>query len=92
MLRNLSQLAIAVILAVGLSGLALLSIQNVTPVSLNLLMFQSIQLPVGLLLTFCMAGGLVMGALFPLLSGGKRRSPKISQQDLDRDFDFDDLM
>ncbi|MFM1842343.1 MAG: hypothetical protein RLZZ490_1079 [Cyanobacteriota bacterium] len=91
MLRYLSQLAIALLLATGLTALALLSIQNVSPVALTFLTFQSIQLPVGLLLIFCVAAGLVIGAILPGLSGGKSRSRRPSQRELDADFDFDDL-
>jgi uncharacterized integral membrane protein len=91
MLRHLSQLAIALLLATGLTALALLSIQNVDPVALTFLVFRSIQVPAGLLLVFCVAGGLVIGSFFPLLGGGERRSKIPSQQELDADFDFDDF-
>ncbi|MEB3228069.1 MAG: lipopolysaccharide assembly protein LapA domain-containing protein [Synechocystis sp.] len=89
MLRHLSQLAIAFLLATGLTALALLSIQNVTPVALTFLAFRSIQLPVGILLVFCVATGLVVGALLPMVSGGKRRPIRASPRDLDA-FEFDD--
>ncbi len=91
MLRHLSQLAIALLLATGLTTLALLSIQNVNPVALTFLAFRSIQLHVGLLLVFCVAGGMIIGSFFPLLSGGKRRSKVPSQRELEADFDFDDF-
>jgi putative membrane protein len=91
MLRHLSQLAIALLLATGLTALALLSIQNVNPIALTFLAFRSIQLPVGLLLVLCVAGGIIVGSFFPLLGGGKRRSKVPSQRELDTDFDFDDL-
>ena len=91
MLRHLSQLAIALLLATGLTAFALLSIQNVSPVALTFLTFQSIQLPVGLLMVACVASGMILGSFFPLLSGGKSRSKPPSQRELDADFDFDDL-
>ena len=91
MLRRISQLAIAMVLAVGLIALALLTIQNVTPVSLSFLTFQSIQMPVGLLLVFSVAGGLVAGSLFSSIPGGKRRSSIPSQRELEKEFDFDDF-
>lgn len=87
MLRHLSQLAIALVLATGLTACALLSIQNVTLVTLAFLTFRSIQFPVGLLLVFAVAVGLVIGAVFPLLSGGKSPPKRPSPQDLDTDFD-----
>ncbi len=91
MLRRFSQLVIAMVLALGLMSLALLTIQNVTPVSLSFLMFQSIQMPVGLLLVFSVAGGLVAGSLFSSMPGGKRRSGIPSQRELEKEFDFDDF-
>ncbi|MEY2985210.1 MAG: hypothetical protein RLZZ568_1827 [Cyanobacteriota bacterium] len=91
MLRYLSQLAIALLLASGLAIFALFSIQNVTPVALAFLVFRSIQIPVGLLLVMCVATGLVIGAFLPMLSGGKRRPKVASQRDLEAEFDFDDL-
>ncbi|MBE9195061.1 LapA family protein [Synechocystis sp. LEGE 06083] len=92
MLRRMSQLAIAMVLALGLISLALLTIQNVTPVALSFLTLQSIEMPVGLLLVFAVAGGLVVGSLLVPLSGGSRRRGIPSQQQLDREFDFDDLV
>jgi len=92
MLRHLSQLTIALLLATGLTALALLSIQNVSPVALTFLLFRSIQLPVGLLLVFSVAAGMILGSLFPLLPGGKSRSRLPSQRELDAEFDFDDLV
>ena len=91
MLRHLSQLAIALLLATGLTAFALFSIQNISPVALTFLTFQSIQLPVGLLLVVCVASGMILGSFFPLLSGGKSRPKPPSQRELDADFDFDDL-
>lgn len=91
MLRQLSQLVIALLLATGLTALTLLSIQNVSPATLTFLMFRSIQLPVGLLLVFSLAAGLVLGSLFPLLPGAKSRSKPPSQRQLETEFDFDDL-
>ncbi|AIE74848.1 MULTISPECIES: lipopolysaccharide assembly protein LapA domain-containing protein [unclassified Synechocystis] len=92
MLRRISQLAIAMVLALGLVSLALLTMQNVTLVSLSFLTLQSIQMPVGLLLVFAVAGGLVAGSLFYPLSRGNRRRGIPSQRELDREFDFDDLV
>ncbi|BAM50563.1 hypothetical protein BEST7613_1632 [Synechocystis sp. PCC 6803] len=92
MLRRMSQLAIAMVLALGLISLALLTIQNVTPVALSFLTLQSIEMPVGLLLVFSLAGGLVVGSLLAPLPGGNRRRGVPSQQQLDREFDFDDLV
>jgi len=48
-------------------AIAIISVQNATPVSLRFLTFESIQIPVGLVLAFCVAVGMiVMSILQPL--------------------------
>lgn len=56
--------------------MAIFSIQNVSAVSLKLFLFQLFPLPVGVLLAFCFALGMILGAILPLLwsnRGGSRR-------------------
>lgn len=48
-------------------AIAIFSIQNIQDVSVKFLTFESITLPVGILLAFCSVVGLVLGWLFPLL-------------------------
>jgi uncharacterized integral membrane protein len=43
------------------------SIQNITPISLNFLFFKSIEIPVGVLLSFMLGLGIILGAILPLL-------------------------
>ena len=57
----------SVILAIGIGAIAIFSIQNIKPVSLQFLMFESIQFPVGVLLAFCAGIGIILGSLLPLL-------------------------
>lgn len=61
----LVSLCLIVIAIAGTS--ALLAIQNVSPVSLALLGFQSIEMPLGLTLTGCAALGAVLTTLSLLL-------------------------
>ena len=76
------------ILATGLSTFVVFAIQNVTPTSLKFLLFESIQVPISVLLTFCFAFGLLLGAFFPLVW---KRSPKRRSRldDLEDEFDFE---
>lgn len=67
MLKTVTNLMIALLIAFWLGAIAIFSIQNVTAVSLNFLFWQSIQLPVGVLLAFCVGLGLILGTLLPLL-------------------------
>ena len=67
MLKTVTNLIIALLIAFWLGAIAIFSIQNITAVSLKFLFWQSIQLPVGVLLAFCVGLGLILGTLLPLL-------------------------
>ena len=60
--------------ALWVAAIAILSVQNATPVSLRLLWFQSVELPVGVVLSFCAAGAMVLtaGLLLALRSPSPR--------------------
>ncbi|MBS3026570.1 MAG: DUF1049 domain-containing protein [Dolichospermum sp. DET50] len=60
---------ISLILAVWVVAIALISVQNATPVSLRFLGFQSIQIPFGLMLAFSVAVGLLGTAVLQPLWG-----------------------
>jgi uncharacterized integral membrane protein len=86
-MKSFLHLIMMSLIALWLGAIALFSIQNVAPVSLKFLGFASIQLPIGVMLSFCVGGGLILGAIVPLLLP----SPRVrrDRQD-DRDaFDFD---
>ncbi|MDT9176646.1 MAG: LapA family protein [Limnospira sp. PMC 1291.21] len=51
------------ILAVAIVAVAILSVQNATPVSLQFMIFESINIPVGVVLAFSLAIGLIAGAI-----------------------------
>ena len=53
----------SLILAVGMTAVAILSVQNATPVSLQFMIFESINIPVGVVLAFSLAIGLIAGAI-----------------------------
>lgn len=55
--------------AIALIAIAMLSMQNATPVSLQFLGFRSIRLPVGLVLAGSVGIGMIGGAIAILLSG-----------------------
>jgi uncharacterized integral membrane protein len=67
-MKTLVNLVASVVVAVWIVAIAILAIQNFVPVSLRFLTFQSIQIPVGLLLAFSVGFGLIGGAIVqPLL-------------------------
>ena len=78
---------ISVIIAVWVVAIALISVQNATPVSLRFLVFQSIQIPFGLMLAFSVAVGLLITAVLqPLWGVGESQS----MVDEDAEFFIDD--
>ena len=74
-MKTIANFLSSLILAGWLGAIAILSIQNITPVSLKFLNFETIQLPVGIVLAFSVGAGVIGGAIGPVLwelAGGKR--------------------
>ncbi|WP_035985068.1 lipopolysaccharide assembly protein LapA domain-containing protein [Leptolyngbya sp. KIOST-1] len=76
------RLVFALVPALWVVAIAVIAVQNATPVSIQLLNLQSIAIPFGVLLAFCAAAGMVTAALVllvlggnPLRSGRKRSEP-----------------
>jgi uncharacterized integral membrane protein len=87
----IARLLTALILAAWIGMIAVFSIQNITDVSLKFLAFESIRLPVGVLLAFSVGSGMVLGAIAPLFwqrSARGQRRRAIATDDLD-EFNFD---
>ncbi len=66
-MNSFTNLLSSLILAISLVAIAIFSIQNVDDVSIKFLTLESITIPVGILLIFCSAMGLILGWLIPLL-------------------------
>jgi hypothetical protein len=60
---NLLNLVVSTVTAVWVSAIALISVQNATPMSLRFLTVRSARIPVGLLLGFSASAGMVGTAL-----------------------------
>ncbi|MGM3306341.1 LapA family protein [Anabaena sp. WFMT] len=74
-MKSFANLFISVVIAVWVIAIALISVQNATPVSLRFLVFQSIQIPFGLVLAFSVAVGLLgVAILQPLWGLGASKS------------------
>ena len=85
-MKALANLLTSIIVAVWVVAIAILSVQNATLVSLRFLNFQSIQLPMGLVLAFSAGVGLIAVALILPLWG----APSRSNNNIDDDFSFDE--
>ncbi|MBD2593402.1 LapA family protein [Nostoc spongiaeforme FACHB-130] len=68
-MKTIANLLISVVVAVWIVAIAIISVQNATPVSLKFLSFQSIQIPVGLVLAFSAAIGVIGVAVLQPLWG-----------------------
>jgi lipopolysaccharide assembly protein A len=73
-MKTFTNFLISTIAAVAIAIVAIFSIQNIEAVSLRLIAFESIRLPVGVLLSFCFGGGMILGAIAPLLLPQPKRS------------------
>ncbi|MCW6034790.1 DUF1049 domain-containing protein [Spirulina subsalsa FACHB-351] len=67
-MRTFSNLLISLLITAWLVTIAVISIQNITPISLNFLTFSSVEIPFGVLLTFGVGLGLLIGAMLPVLT------------------------
>ena len=87
-MKTIANLLTSTILACWVVAIAILSVQNATPVSLRFLTFESIQLPVGLVLAFSAGLGIIGISLTqPLWSlASSRQGNSQSENDLDEDF------
>ncbi len=81
-----SNLIITSIIALWLIVLPIFAIQNVYLVSLKFFFIESISIPVGILLSFCVAIGFILGSFLPLFfnkspqkRGKKSRKKQVSQ-------------
>ena len=66
----------SLLFGVWILAIAIFSIQNIQDVSVKFLTFESITVPVGILLALCSALGLILGWLLPLLFSRRRRKSR----------------
>nr|WP_256204735.1 DUF1049 domain-containing protein [Cylindrospermopsis raciborskii] len=88
-LPSLFTLFLSVVLATWILAIALISVQNATPISLRFLVFQSIQVPFGLMLAFWVVVGLITVSFGQLLGNmGESGSSTDEEGDFFVDEDF----
>ncbi|WP_017300416.1 lipopolysaccharide assembly protein LapA domain-containing protein [Nodosilinea nodulosa] len=74
------RLVFALVPALWVVAIAIIAVQNATPVSFRLLTLQSIEIPFGVLLAFCAAAGMLAAALVLLVLGGNPLRPSRRQK------------
>lgn len=89
-MKTIANLLISVIVAMWVMAIALLSVQNATLVRLKFLSLQSIQIPVGLVLAFCVCVGLIGITVLQPLWGLGDSGRGNSRFDEDAEFFVDD--
>ncbi len=89
-MKSLAILVTTIVIALWVVAIALLSVQNATPVSLRFLGFQSIQIPFGLFLALCAGIGMIAMALLQPLWGLAGSEPGSSTREDDAEFFVDD--
>lgn len=88
-MKTLANLLISIVVALWVVGTAILAVQNAEPVSLRFLTFQSIQIPVGLVLAFGAGVGIIGVALLQPLWGLDSSKERNSESD-DTEFFVDE--
>jgi uncharacterized integral membrane protein len=81
-------LTISFLVAILVSAIAIISVQNAAPVALSFILFKSIQIPVGLVLAISISAGLIGGALLQPLwnfSDSQDSRPKFQANPEDSD-------
>jgi uncharacterized integral membrane protein len=68
-MRSFATLITSCIVAVWVGAIALIAIQNATPVALRFLTFQSIEIPFGLVIAFSVMVGIIGSAIAQPLLG-----------------------
>lgn len=81
-MKFLASLLTSLILAAWVAAIALVSVQNASPVALRFLSFQLVEMPFGLVLAFGTALGIVGTAIAQPLLGFS----SVQSQDEDEDF------
>jgi uncharacterized integral membrane protein len=89
-MKTIIDLCTSLILAVWLVTIAIISVQNATPVTLSFLFWHSIQIPMGLVMAFSAAIGLLLVALLQALWLLNQSGKSNSRLDDDPEFFVDD--
>ncbi|HEY9601752.1 MAG TPA: LapA family protein [Allocoleopsis sp.] len=74
-MKTIANLLTSLVLAAWIGAIAILSIQNIMPVSVRFLNYETIQIPIGIVLAFSVGIGAIVGSLAPVvwrLTGGQR--------------------
>jgi uncharacterized integral membrane protein len=81
LMRTFVNLLISLVLAVWIMAIAIISVQNATPVALSFIKWRSIQIPMGLVIAFSVAMGiLVVAVLQPIWALGEQDKGRFPEE------------
>jgi uncharacterized integral membrane protein len=90
-MKNLANLITSVIIAIWIVAIAIICTQNAESISLKFLSYESIKLPFGLVLSFSVALGILVTAIFlPVLSLSTAKTSRKTFLEDDPEFFTDD--
>jgi uncharacterized integral membrane protein len=89
-MKSLAIILTSLIIAFWVVAIAILSVQNATPVSLRFLAFQSVQIPVGLILAFSVGLGIICTAFLQTIAAGPISRQRTTRLEEDAEFFVDD--
>lgn len=84
-MNTIANLLTSLILAIWVGAIAILSVQNFSSVSLKFLIFQSVEIPAGLVLAFSAGAGMLGGAIAPILWRLDAFQQQVQLDDLDEE-------
>ena len=76
-MKSITRLLNSLIMATFIVAIAIFSIQNIQDVSVEFLIWESITVPVGVLLAFCSGIGMILGWFISLLFSRSRKTRRI---------------
>lgn len=92
-MRFIANLITSLLIAGWIATMSVFSIQNITPYTLKFLQFESIKIPIGVLLSISVGGGFILGAFVPLFfkSSNKSSRKRLDEMNVDEfeEFNFD---
>jgi len=77
-MKTISNFLTSLIIASWIGGIAIFSMQNIQPISLKFLWFESIQLTTGLVFSLSIGIGLILGSI--LLNSGAKTRKQVTQR------------
>lgn len=86
-MKTIANIVSSLLLVGWIISFAIFSIQNIQPVSIKFLIFNSVELPIGVLLAFSVSIGIVAGAIaplwLPLRANARLKTSRVSREDLE---------